>query len=243
MKLHSLLITSALVISVITSATSVNAMSAAEYDTQTEMFMPGYLEEFANAVNMDQLNVNVSYPLSTTEVDDKCVALMDGKMIAGDVGRALSQIFLDNQQGLSSLVSGGSVRAKYCPRYGKMSAKEKSIVWVFILTAMAHFESNCTRTASAKGPNGTAYGYFQLHRGHEDNYGGGNFCKKGDAAKPAAASKCTLGMLEKQFVNRQGELFSSKSYWDVLRPTGSSKKWSVIRRALMRSSLCNPQTI
>lgn len=243
MKLHSLLITSALVISVITSATSVQAMSAAEYDANTEIFMDGYIEEFANAVNMDQLAVNASYPLSTAEVDDKCVAMMDGKMIAGPVGRTLSQIFLDNQTGLDNLVSGGSVRAKYCPRYGKMTSKEKSIVWVFILTAMAHFESNCTRYASAKGPNGTAYGYFQLHKGKEDNYGGGTFCKKGDAADPAKASKCTLGMLEKQFENREGELFSNKSYWDVLRPTGSSKKWSVIRRALMRSSLCNPQTI
>lgn len=243
MKLHSLLMTSTLVISVITSSFSAQAMTAAEQDAYTEVLMPSYLEEFAEAVNRDQLSHNVSYPLSTAQVDDKCVALMDGKMIAGDVGKALSQIFLDNQEGLENLVSGGSVRAKYCPRYGKMTAKEKSIVWVFILTAMAHFESNCTRTASAQGPNGTAYGYFQLHRGQEDNYGGGSFCKKGDAGKPAAASKCTLGMLEKQFENRQGELFSNKSYWDVLRPTGSSKKWSVIRRALMRSSLCNPTTI
>lgn len=244
MKLHSLLVTSALVISVITSAFSAQAMTAAEHEAYTDVLMPSYLEEFANAVNMAQLNHNASYPLSTTEVDDKCVAMMDGKMIAGDVGRALSKIFLDNQKGLDNLVSGGSVRAKYCPQYSKMTVKEKSIVWVFIMTAMAHFESNCTRTASAKGPNGTAYGYFQLHRGHEDEYDGGNgFCQKGDAAKPAAASKCTLGMLEKQFENRQGELFSNKSYWDVLRPTGSSKKWSVIRRALMRSSLCNPTTI
>ncbi|MES2801156.1 MAG: hypothetical protein V4654_01570 [Bdellovibrionota bacterium] len=243
MKLHSLIITSALVLSVITSTATVNAMSAAEKDVYTDVLMPSYLEEFAEAINIEQMTHNVSYPLSTTEVDDKCVALMDGKMVAGAVGKALSQIFLDNQHGLNSLVSGGTVRSKYCPRYAKMTAKEKSIVWVFILTAMAHFESNCTRIASAKGPNGTAYGYFQLHRGQEDNYGGGSFCKKGDAAKPAAASKCTLGMLEKQFKNRQGELFSNKSYWDVLRPTGSSKKSAVIRRALMRSSLCNSTTI
>lgn len=243
MKLHSFLMTSALVMSVITSTVTVKAMTAEEKDAYTDVLMPSYLEEFAEALNMAQMTHNMSYPLSTAEVDDKCVALMDGKMIAGDVGRALSQTFLDNAQGLDNLVQGGSVRAKYCPQYSKMSSKEKSIVWVFILTAMAHFESNCTRTASAKGPNGTAYGYFQLHRGHEENYGGGSFCQKGDAAKPLAASKCTLGMLEKQFENREGELFSNKSYWDVLRPTGSSKKWAVIKKALMRSTLCNPRTI
>lgn len=239
MKLQSLFLTGVMLISI-----GANAMSAAEHDNYTEVLMPSYLEEFAEAVNMSQLSVNVSYPLSTAEVDDKCVAMMDGKMIAGDVGKALSQIYIDNQAKLSYLVAGGSVKSKYCPRYGKMTAKEKSIVWVFILTAMAHFESNCTKTASAKGPNGTAYGYFQLHRGHENEYDGGKgICQKGDAAKPAAASRCTLSMLDKQFENREGELFSNKSYWDVLRPTGSSKKWSIIRKALMRSSLCNPQTI
>lgn len=245
MKLHSLLVTGALVMSVITSTVSVNAMTAAEMDAHTEALMPNYLEEFADALNMAQMSHQTSYPLSTAEVDDRCVALMDGKMIAGDVGRALSQIFIDNATGLDNLVAGGSVKNNYCPRYGKMTIKEKSIVWTFILTAMAHFESNCSRTATNNGgPNGTAYGYYQLHRGHEQNYDGGKgFCKKGDAAKPIAASKCTLGMLEKQFEVRDGELFSSKSYWDVLRPSGSSKKYSVIRKALMRSSLCNPQTI
>lgn len=239
MKLHSLFLAGVMAFSATT-----NAMSAAEYDRYTDVLMPSYIEEFAEAVNMSQLSENVSYKLSTAEVDDKCVAMMDGKMMAGDVGKALSQIFLDNSAKLGSLVEGGSVKAKYCSRYGKMTAKEKSIVWVFILTAMAHFESNCTRTASAKGPNGTAYGYFQLHRGHEQEYDGDKgICQKGDAAKPVAASRCTLSMLDKQFVNRQGELFSNKSYWDVLRPTGTSKKWSVIKKALMQSSLCNPRTI
>ena len=239
MKLQSLFLAGVMAL----SATA-NAMSAAEYDRYTDVLMPSYIEEFADAVNYNQLSQNVSYNLSTAEVNDGCVALMNGKLMAGDVGKALSEIFLDNQAKLSQLVEGGSVKSKYCSRYGKMTAKEKSIVWVFILTAMAHFESSCSRTASAKGPNGTAYGYYQLHRGHEQNYDGGNgLCQKGDAAKPVAASKCTLSMLDKQFTNREGELFSNKSYWDVLRPSGSSKKWAIIKKALTRSSLCNPQTI
>lgn len=250
MKLHSLFVSSVLAISVITSGLAANATSSvsmtdAEYDKYTDMRMPTYLEEFANAINYAQFTHKMSYPLSTTEVDDQCVALMNGKMISGEIGKLLAQTFLENKDGLDNLVEGGSVKAKYCPQYKNMTQKEKSIVWVFILTAMAHFESNCTRTASNHGgPNGTAYGYYQLHRGFEQNYDGGKgFCKKGDAANPLAASKCTLGMLEKQFEVRQGELFSSKSYWDVLRPTGSSKKWSVIRKALTYSSLCNPKTI
>lgn len=243
MKLHSLLLTGALVMSVITSTVKVHAMSAAEADAYTEAMQDSYLEEFADAINNAQMTFNTSYPLSTTNVDDKCVALMDGKMIAGEVGRALSETFTSNAQGLDNLVAGGSVRDKYCPQYSKMTTKQKSIVWVFILTAMAHFESNCTRTAHNQGPNGIVYGYFQLHRGHEEDYGGGNFCHKGDAAKPIAASKCTLGMLEKQFSVRQGELFSGKSYWDVLRPAGHAKKAGIIKKALMNSSLCNPKMI
>ncbi|AZZ37097.1 hypothetical protein CIK05_09930 [Bdellovibrio sp. qaytius] len=239
MKLQSLLLASALILSV-----SAHALSAAEYDKYTDILMPTYLEEFAQAVNYDQLSSDVAYKLSTTEVDDRCVALMDGKMISGDVGKVLSQIFLDNKEKLGNLVVGGSVKSKYCPRYGNMTEKEKSIVWVFILTAMSHFESSCNRTASATGPNGTAYGYYQLHRNHEQDYDGDKgMCQKGDAGKPVAASKCTLGMLDKQFENRKGELFSSLSYWDVLRPSGASKKWSVIKRALMQSSLCNPRSI
>lgn len=247
MKLHSLFVTGVLVMSVIASALTAKATTASEameYDRMTDLSMPGYLEEFADAVNSAQMTFNTSYPLSTTEVNDECVALMDGKMISGDVGRALSGIFIENASKLDDLVSGGSVSSKYCSKYSKMTVKEKSIVWVFILTAMAHFESRCIRTANAKGPNGTVYGYYQLHRGKEDTYDGGKgFCKKGDAAKPLAASKCTLGMLEKQFEVRQGELFSAKSYWDVLRPAGHAKKAGIIKKALMRSSLCNPQTI
>lgn len=239
MKLHSFLLAG-----IIAFSASTQAMSEAEHNRYTDVLMPTYLEEFANAVNVSQLQADVSYRLSTSEISDQCVALMDGKLIAGDVGRAMSQIFLDNQVHFNQLVSGGSVKAKYCPSYGKMSAKEKSIVWVFILTAMAHFESSCNRTAAAKGPNGTAYGYYQLHRGQEHMYDGRNgICQKGDASKPAQASRCTLSMLEKQFENREGELFSNKSYWDVLRPNGSSKKWGIIKTALMRSSLCNPRSI
>lgn len=247
MKLHSLLVTGALVMSVITSAVTVQATpasEAAERDAYTDIVMPSYLEEFADALNNAQLTHNTSYPLSTTEVNDECVALINSKMISGEVGRALSQTFIDSASQLDDLVQGGSVRSKYCPKYSKMTLKEKSIVWVFILTAMAHFESSCSRTANAKGPNGTVYGYYQLHRGKEDAYDGGKgFCHKGDAAKPIAASKCTLGMLEKQFEVRDGELFAAKSYWDVLRPAGHAKKAGVIKKALMRSSLCNPQTI
>lgn len=247
MKLHSLFVTGLLVMSVIASAfpaKATTASEAAERDRYTDIVMPGYLEEFADALNSAQMTYNTSYPLSTTEVNDECVALMNGKMISGDVGRALSEIFIENSAKLDNLTSGGSVSAKYCPKYSKMTVKEKSIVWVFILTAMAHFESSCSRTANTKGPNGTVYGYYQLHRGKEDAYDGGKgFCKKGDAGKPIAASKCTLGMLEKQFEVRQGELFSPKSYWDVLRPQGHAKKAGIIKKALMRSSLCNPQTI
>jgi hypothetical protein len=264
MKLHSLLVTSALVISVITSTTSAHAISAAEYENFTELAMPGYIEEFADALNNAQLVHDTSYPFSTTDVDDKCTAMMDGKLVSGEVGTMISQLFLDNTKALhanskaldnipeenklktfDNLYTGGTVKTKYCPMYSKMTAKERSIVWVFILTAMAHFESNCTKYASNKaGPNGIAYGYYQLHKGKEQNYDGDKaICMQGDAGKPVAASKCTMAMLEKQFEVREGELFSSKSYWDVLRPSGSSGKWAVIRKALMNSSLCNPKTI
>lgn len=264
MKLHSLLVASALVMSVIASATSAHAMDEKDYDKYTDLAMPRYIEEFAEEINRAQLMVESAYSLSTIKVDDKCTALMDGRMISGNVGRMISQLFLDNTKSLhknpkalekvpadkklkifDDLYIGGSVKSKYCPMYSKMTAKERSIVWVFILTAMAHFESNCKGTAvQPAGPNGTAYGFYQLHRGHEQDYDGKkDICRQGDAGQPVRSSQCALAMLEQQFEARQGELFSQKSYWCVLRPAGESKKAFVIRKALMNSSLCNPKKI
>lgn len=236
LALSSLLMTSPMVVHAIKDENRVASLS--------EKLFPSYANEFAQAINMAQLEYNVSYKISGTDVNDKCVALMNGNMIAGEIGRGISQVFINNANRLPLLVHGGSVNTKYCRQYSKMTDKEKSMVWVFILTAMAHFESSCNKTVAAKGPNGTAYGYYQLHKGHEDKYDGNTgLCQKGDAGKPLAASKCTLAMLERQFDRDTGELFSRRSYWDVLRPQGESQKAAVIRRALQRSSLCNPVAI
>jgi hypothetical protein len=233
----------ALLTSLLLSATFAQANQSLRDERITEMMLPSYIKEYVQAVNFAQLSKDVGYKLSGTEVADECVAIMNQQQVLGEVGAFISQAFIENASRLPLLVEGKSMN-RYCKNYSKMSEKEKSIVWVLVMTTVAHFESSCKPKASAQGPNGTAYGYYQLHKGQEQNYDDRKgFCKKGDAGKPKDASRCVLGMLEKQFDRQNGELFSKASYWDVLRPNGSSQKSRIIRKALERSSFCNPTSI
>jgi hypothetical protein len=125
-----------------------------------------------------------------------------------------------------------------------MNLEKKSFIWVLILASIAHFESSCNAKASAQGPNGIAYGYYQLHKGQEQNYDDKKgFCKKNASLSVQASSLCALAILEKQYRNDDMELFNNKSYWDVLRPNGESKKSGLIRQALKNSSFCTANTL
>lgn len=212
-------------------------------EASEELMFPGYADEFSKLINMIQLTHDVAYNLSTNEISDSCKVMMNSNFALGPVGQYISHTMLSNPSLFKPLFQGASLN-NYCPQYSKMNEKQRAQVWVLIMTSMTFFESSCNPKVAAKGPNGTAYGYFQLHKGYEDQYDGTtNVCKKGDAGDPYKASKCALGMMVKQFDRDSGELFSNRSYWDVLRPNGSSQKARLIRKALYNSSLCNPKTL
>lgn len=225
--------------------TSLSSQAQAQYETEdTYRDMYAYAAEFSQNLNNEQLSQKTSYKLSTAEVSDECIALMNASMFTGPLGASIAGAFVRNPNDLALLHKGGSMN-RYCPRYKKMTQKQKSMVWVLTLTAMAHFESSCNSKAkNPGGPNGTAYGLFQLHRNHEAGYDGAEgLCKNGDSNSTYRSAVCTLSMLNQQFKARNGELFSQNSYWCVLRPRGESAKAGQIRKAIQRSSLCNPKTI
>ncbi|MBL7543169.1 MAG: hypothetical protein JNL11_05100 [Bdellovibrionaceae bacterium] len=124
---------------------------------------------------------------------------------------------------------------KYCPNYPNLEDEQKKIILIRIVDAMVFFESTCNINARAKGPNGTAYGIFQLHYGREDDYA--RDCRRYDSKSPIRSIACALDMLHDQIENTQ-KVFFSGSYWDVLRPRGQAKKAGRIANHIWYYPLC-----
>lgn len=201
-----------------------------------------YIDELVDIANNVQLSDDVSYAIGGTPVSDKCVAFMDRNTVLGEMGKATFQALKANKTSLPLVMKGGTL-SKYCSKYPQMKDEDKMMVWVMLMTMVAHFESSCNISAKAKGPNGTAKGYFQLHLGREQNYDDQGLCAKNASTSGKLSAKCALSMLENQLRRDEGQVFSPKSYWDVLRPGGRAKRADDIQRTLKRSTLCNPVTI
>lgn len=149
-------------------------------------------------------------------------------------GRMVSQE-LSNYNKYRELIEGPQDLVDICPRYPSMRREDRYNVWVMILLNMAFYESSCEVDTVAKGPNGQAAGLLQLHDGKEGRYSSG--CRKGDADSAAGSIRCSLSMLNDQ-VGREGKLFSSKSYWEVLRPRGRSDRAYLIRATILGFEPC-----
>ena len=199
-------------------------------------------EEFVDLINRYQLFNDTAYNLNGTQVSDNCTVFMDKANAMGDLGKYISQELQTNSKKYSNLLNASSLNLA-CPKYPKMDLKQKSVVITLMLTAMAHFESSCNINASTKGPNGRTGGFWQLHKGKEQNYDSQDICQMNDSLKPAASARCTLSMLDDQVKRANGEIFSRGSYWDVLRPQGRAKKAGVIKRTLQNFSLCKSLVI
>ncbi len=139
----------------------------------------------------------------------------------------------------SLLTEGPKDIIKYCPNFDSMSIQERKALNILILTAMAHYESSCNFREKATGPNGTAAGLLQLHKGREQNYSSG--CRKGDSKSPERSLICGLSMINDQ-INRGENLFSSNSYWEVLRPAGRSRKAKKIMATIAQFPSCSLNT-
>ena len=124
---------------------------------------------------------------------------------------------------------------KYCPTYPSLDNEQKKIIILRIIDAMVFFESSCNISARAQGPNGIAYGIFQLHYGREDDYA--RNCNRFDSKNPIRSITCALDMLHDQ-IETSRRVFSSGSYWDVLRPNGQSKKATRIVSHIWYYPLC-----
>ncbi len=199
--------------------------------------------EFANIINRVQLEKRTAYSLSKTAVADECAVFMDKDYFKGTLGKAIEKQMTQDPASYGYMLHGGTLN-KYCRKYPEMTAKQKATVWVLIMTVIAHFESTCSPKAKAKGPNGTAYGYFQLHKGKEEFYDNSrNSCIRNASVDPVESTRCALGMIENQMQKSGGDLFSKSSYWDVLRPRGQARKADDIGKAIMKLNLCNPVQI
>lgn len=137
-----------------------------------------------------------------------------GEMIRNEISKS-------NQ--LSNIKRGDEDLVALCPNYTMMNDSSKANVFLLILTSMAFEESSCDNSKSARGPNGTAKGFFQLHLGKEASYG--PECNNYDSRTPAGSIVCALSVINKQM--GEGNLFRQDSnYWDVLRP----QRWSAKKR-------------
>jgi hypothetical protein len=119
---------------------------------------------------------------------------------------------------LDFIKRGDADLVRLCPNYTNMNDAGKANVFLIIMTAMAFEESTCNNNITARGPNGTLKGLFQLHLGKEASYG--PECDNFDSRTPEGSIMCSLSIINKQM--GQGNLFRQQSnHWDVLRP----KRW------------------
>ncbi|MBC7741208.1 MAG: hypothetical protein H7061_03365 [Bdellovibrionaceae bacterium] len=197
------------------------------------------IKEFTKNINAVQLERQSVYTLGNAPLSEDCTVFMQEDYFLGPLGQTVMSQMMSSPENYKYLLHGGSVN-KYCPKYPNLKGREKVLVWVMIMTVMAQFESTCRKGASGSGPNGTAYGYFQLHVGKEQNYKGGSACPKNASLDPKSATKCALAMLENQMQRTGGDLFSEYSYWEVLMPSKKIGKAHQIANAIKRLSLCNP---
>lgn len=120
------------------------------------------------------------------------------------------------------LMEGSSDLHQICKGYKNFGREDKESVWVLILSSMANFESTCNeKPRMAQGPNGSLVGLLQLHRAKENYYSKG--CSKYDGDTAVSTIPCALAMLDNQ-LRRDGTLFNTKTYWDVLRTNSRTRK-------------------
>ncbi|MBS1970681.1 MAG: hypothetical protein JSU04_10255 [Bdellovibrionales bacterium] len=126
----------------------------------------------------------------------------------------------------------------YCPNFKNMDPLDKKALYVLIMAAMTHYESSCNFREKAPGPNGTAAGLLQLHKGKEQKYSSG--CRQNDSLNAERSLACGVAMVCDQTAGRGENLFSSASYWEVLRPRGRSQKAKKIMAAIRKFGPCDP---
>jgi hypothetical protein len=204
--------------------------------------MQSFMTETVYANERPEL-LDASITMNGLEMNDMCTSFVRRDGTLGSNGRYLMDQLAGGE--FNSVLNQNNL-ANICPGYNDLDLRKKSILWLMIMTAMAHFESSCDPTESADGPNGTAYGLYQLHKGSENDYGVRE-CALNASLSSTASIRCALGMLDNQMQKQGGKVFSYDSYWDVLRPSGKilngRHKYEYIRDAVKNSPFCKIQHI
>ncbi|MGZ6440874.1 MAG: hypothetical protein ACXWRU_12520 [Pseudobdellovibrionaceae bacterium] len=151
-----------------------------------------------------------------------------GKVVIKEVNRPENKALYDGTKDL----------IKICPKYNNgMSKEEKDGLWVLFSAGWAQKESSCAapRVKDGKGPNGTLSGILRMHKGHEQDYKYGVFCKRGDAKTEESSFHCSISMLT-GWIEMGHRLFDPGSHWEVLRPY--SKAAQAIMNSIRRYPPC-----
>lgn len=204
-----------------------------------------YNQKLNSEIFLDHFNAlidELKFPINGVEVNDRCLKYMNEKLVLGSLGQFIfDEIVQNGKIKYPELLEASSLK-RYCPNYSSMDINSRAQVITVLLATMAHFESSCNQYSTNKnGPNGLAIGLYQLHKNHEDVYdGNAKYCLKNSGYDSKNSSICTLSMLNLQIKNRSGELFTQKSYWDVLRPQGhAGSAPQLIKLSIQKLPLCN----
>lgn len=189
------------------------------------LLLDGLIDADANSGNIADVNRDMSFSRQCKSFAENTNFGVWGTLIVNELRRVRRE----------ELYTGTPDLIAICPAFSAMNDESKEVVWVMIINAMAHLESSCRKTVTGKGPNGVVAGLLQLHQGREQIYAPG--CARGDADTPAGSFRCGIAMLAKQ-VAIHNEVFSRRSYWDVLRPQQRTAKFRIIQNAVKNLSIC-----
>lgn len=169
---------------------------------------------------------------------DTCENFSDGDSL-GKWGNSIRKDYESHSPDLEYLDKGASDIHNLCPTFAQMKPTDKANFWVLVLSAMANYESTCGENGKPhRGPYGTLIGLLQLDRGNEKSYAP-NGCRNGDGEAPETTFRCAMYMINGQ-IRKYDKLFSSESYWDVLRlPRSKAKK---IAKAIADYTPCHDET-
>lgn len=170
-----------------------------------------------------------------------------GQFITSSGSGAVGKRVMSDVETARLMMTGSKDLQTFCPKYPNLSVENQRKVWLLVMTVMSFLESSCNSSITAKGPNGTLRGLFQLHAGKEPQYTKSRRCQRNGSKTNDGSVVCTVGMLDDQMA-RSSKLFSNDSYWGVLRPKGEPHpkkkgqrvmKTRVIQDALVALPLCH----
>lgn len=173
--------------------------------------VPGLLQnETAAAKQFAELAERMKYASS-------CENKFANQKGLGPLGRTVKEALT---KGLGKeLLGHNNTFAGACPGYREMTVEQRKNLWVFVMMAMAHYESSCKENVVNRGPFGVASGLLQLHDDNEDRYVSQDpdlSCGKGASKNARQSLQCGLTMLGNS-VAKGSPVFDDASHWQVLR--------------------------